>query len=111
MSRIANSPVNVPSGVEVKLDGQDLSVKGSKGALQMTIHSGVEVTQEDNTLTFAAKDSGSVAMSGTTRALVNNMVVGVSDGFEKKRGGDPRNLGGPLLLAVLGLLAIGRRRA
>ena len=84
MSRIANSPVNVPSGVEVKLDGQDLSVKGSKGALQMTIHSGVEVTQEDNTLTFAAKDSGSVAMSGTTRALVNNMVVGVSDGFERK---------------------------
>ncbi len=84
MSRVANSPVNVPNGVEVKLDGRDLSVKGSKGTLTMTVDEGVEITQEDNTLTFAAKSSGAVAMSGTTRALVNNMVVGVSDGFERK---------------------------
>ena len=84
MSRVANSPVTVPSGVEVKLDGRELSVKGSKGTLQMTIDSGVDVNQEDNTLTFAAKGAGSVSMSGTTRALVNNMVVGVSDGFERK---------------------------
>jgi large subunit ribosomal protein L6 len=84
MSRVANNPVTVPSGVEVKLDGRDLSVKGSKGALQMTIDSGVEINHEDNTLTFAAKGAGSVAMSGTTRALVNNMVVGVSDGFERR---------------------------
>lgn len=84
MSRVANNPVTVPSGVEVKLEGQALSVKGSKGALQMTIDSGVQVNHEDNTLTFTVKDAGSVAMSGTTRALVNNMVVGVSDGFERK---------------------------
>ena len=84
MSRVANSPVSVPNGVEVKLDGRDLSVKGAKGTLQMTVHEGVEITQEDNTLTFAAKDKAAVAMSGTTRALVNNMVVGVTDGFERK---------------------------
>ncbi len=84
MSRVASSPVTVPSGVEVRLNGKDLSVKGGKGELRMTIHAGVEVKQEDNVLTFAAVDKASVAMSGTTRALVNNMVVGVSDGFEKK---------------------------
>ncbi len=84
MSRVANNPVSLPSGVEVKLDGQDLSVKGGKGTMQLAIHSGVEVKQEENTLTFAAKSKDDVAMSGTTRALVNNMVVGVSDGFEKK---------------------------
>jgi large subunit ribosomal protein L6 len=84
MSRVASSPVNVPNGVEVKLEGRDISVKGSKGTLNLTVDAGVEVALEDNTLTFAARSSQSVAMSGTTRALVNNMVVGVSDGFEKK---------------------------
>ena len=84
MSRIANSPVTLPSGVEVKLEGKDLSVKGTKGSLQLTVHRDVEITREDNTLTFSAGDTGNVAMAGTTRALVNNMVVGVSDGFEKK---------------------------
>ena len=84
MSRVANSPVTVPNGVEVKLDGRDLSVKGSKGTLTMTVDANVEVSHEDNTLTFAAKSSRDVAMSGTTRALVNNMVTGVTDGFERK---------------------------
>jgi len=70
--------------VEVKLDGRDLSVKGSKGTLQLTVHEGVEVKQEENTLTFAARNKDAIPMSGTTRALVNNMVVGVTDGFEKK---------------------------
>jgi large subunit ribosomal protein L6 len=84
MSRVANNPITVPGGVEVKLEGQDLSVKGSKGSLQMTVDSGVEVRHEEDSLMFKAKSSRSVAMSGTTRALVNNMVVGVSDGFERK---------------------------
>ena len=84
MSRVANSPVSVPNGVEVKLDGRDLSVKGSKGTLTMTVDEGVEVTHEDSVLSFAARNTRSVAMSGTTRALVNNMVVGVTDGFERK---------------------------
>ena len=84
MSRVANNPVALPSGVEIKLDGRDLSVKGAKGTLQMTVDDGVEVKHEDDTLTFAAKNSDAIAMSGTTRALVNNMVLGVTDGFEKK---------------------------
>ena len=84
MSRVANNPVKLPSGVEVKLEGQQLSVKGSKGTLQLTVHGTVEVKQEDNTLTFAAANSDARAMAGTTRALVNNMVVGVCDGFEKR---------------------------
>lgn len=84
MSRVANNPVSLPSGVEVKLEGKDLSVKGSKGTLQLTVHDTVEVKQVDNTLTFAAANKSASAMAGTTRALVNNMVVGVSDGFEKK---------------------------
>ena len=84
MSRVASSPVNLPNGVEVKLDGRALSVKGAKGTLDMTLHEGVEVTHQDNRLTFAARSQGDSAMSGTTRALVNNMVTGVCDGFEKK---------------------------
>jgi large subunit ribosomal protein L6 len=84
MSRVASNPVTVPNGVEIKLDGHDLSVKGSKGTLQMIVHAGVEVTQEDSMLKFVAKDKDSIPMSGTTRALVNNMVLGVSNGFEKK---------------------------
>ncbi len=84
MSRVASNPINLPRGVEVKLDGRDLSVKGSKGTLQLTVHEGVQVKQEDNTLTFAARSKHAIPMSGTMRALVNNMVVGVTDGFEKK---------------------------
>jgi len=86
MSRIANNPVNIPSGVEVKLSASEISVKGSKTTLAMPVNSDVEVKQEDNVLTFAPKDGSkkSNAMAGTTRALVNNMVLGVSQGFEKK---------------------------
>ncbi|OEY66558.1 50S ribosomal protein L6 [Marinobacter sp. X15-166B] len=86
MSRIANDPVVLPTGVEVKLNGQEINVKGSKGALQFTVHQAVEVKQEDNILHFAARDGAkqSRALAGTTRALVNNMVTGVSAGFERK---------------------------
>lgn len=83
MSRIANSPVAIPSGVEVKLNAQEISVKGSKGNLDLVIHNDVEVKQEDGQLTFASRTSSS-AMAGTMRALINNMVTGVSQGFEKK---------------------------
>lgn len=86
MSRIANNPVTLPAGVEFKLDGQTLSVKGAKGALQMQLHPSVEITQDAGQIRFAARngDQQSRAMAGTTRALVNNMVVGVSVGFERK---------------------------
>ncbi len=83
MSRVANNPVQLPSGVEIKVDGQDLSVKGSKGTLAMSIAEGVQVSQDDNALTIAYDESAK-AIAGTTRALVANMVKGVSEGWEKK---------------------------
>ena len=86
MSRIANNPVTLPAGVEFKLDGDTVSVKGAKGALQMQLHPSVEITRDAEVIRFAARngDKQSRAMAGTTRALVNNMVVGVSQGFERK---------------------------
>lgn len=85
MSRIANYPIPIPSGVEVKIEGRDLSVKGSKGSLEMAFHSLVELTQEDTILKVGArKDTRQAnALAGTTRALVNNMVIGVNSGFKK----------------------------
>lgn len=86
MSRVAKVPVNVPAGVEVKLDGAKLSVKGPKGRLELTLHTSVEVKQDGGKLSFVAKAGAenANAMSGTTRALVSNMVNGVTKGFEKK---------------------------
>ena len=84
MSRIANNPVELPKGVEVKLEGSDLSVKGSKGTLQLTLVEGVQVNLDDNVLTIAYEGDKFKAMAGTTRALVSNMVKGVSEGWEKK---------------------------
>jgi len=86
MSRIANNPVEIPSGVEVNISGQSMSVKGKNGNMSMEVNKKVQVKQEDNVLKFSGKEGvdGSVAMAGTMRSLVNNMVVGVSQGFEKK---------------------------
>ncbi|MCV6620171.1 MAG: 50S ribosomal protein L6 [Cellvibrionaceae bacterium] len=86
MSRVANSPVEVPAGVTVDLKGQDITVKGSNGTLALSIHEKVEVKLDDSTLTFAGRDSAkqSRALAGTTRALINNMVIGAGQGFEKK---------------------------
>ena len=84
MSRVANNPVELPSGVEVKLEGNDLTVKGSKGSLALSLNEGIQVSQDDNVLSFTYGDDDSKAMAGTTRALVNNMVKGVSEGWEKK---------------------------
>lgn len=86
MSRVAKSPVEVPAGVEVTLSGQDISVKGSKGTLAHTINRAVEVKQDGNVLTFnsASNAKQDRAQAGTVRALVNNMVIGVTVGFEKK---------------------------
>lgn len=86
MSRVAKNPIPVPAGVEVKLDGSNISVKGSKGSLSLKAHSSVEVKIEDGNILFASRsgDSQGWAHAGTTRALVNNMVIGVSKGFERK---------------------------
>lgn len=86
MSRVAKSPVAIPAGVEIKIDGQQLTVKGSKESVSWGVHEKVEVKQEGSELIFAAKNDEKQgwALAGTTRALVNNMVIGVTTGFEKK---------------------------
>jgi len=86
MSRIANNPVPVPSGVEIKLSGQDLNVKGGKGQLSLRLNNAVTIKQEDDTVkvTTTTGDKAAVAIAGTTRSIVNNMVIGVSTGWEKK---------------------------
>jgi large subunit ribosomal protein L6 len=86
MSRIANSPVRLPSGVEVTLKGREVSARGKNGSLSMTIHQSVEVVQEDGVLRCSARDKAqkSIAMAGTMRALLNNLVDGVTTGFEKR---------------------------
>ena len=86
MSRIANAPVQIPAGVEVSLKDNEITVKGSKGTLSRTLHPEVEVAQEGAALTTKAKSNSktAVALTGTARALINNMVQGVSQGFEKR---------------------------
>ena len=86
MSRIASNPVAIPSGVEFNITGGIASVKGPKGEISHKIHELVEVKNSEGTLRFSAKDesTGAKALSGTTRAIINNMVTGVSAGFEKK---------------------------
>lgn len=86
MSRVAKNPVEIPSGVEVKLSGDSIEVKGGKGSLKLELHRSVEAKQEGNVLLFAPRDGAkqSRAITGTMRSLVANMVTGVSQGFERK---------------------------
>lgn len=86
MSRVAKNPVTVPAGVEVNFGTELLSVKGKNGELSLPLTGAVKVEFENGQLTFAAVDNSkhANAMSGTIRALVANMVKGVSEGFEKK---------------------------
>jgi large subunit ribosomal protein L6 len=84
MSRVAKYPVKVPAGVDIKLDGDQLTVKGGQGTLSMTVHPDVVIGQEEGQLTFNPSDTAkSWAMVGTTRALVQNLVTGASEGFTK----------------------------
>ncbi|MDG2090959.1 MAG: 50S ribosomal protein L6 [Gammaproteobacteria bacterium] len=84
MSRIANSPVDLPSGVEANIANGLISLKGSQGTLELSMHEQVDIVNEDNQLKLKAKNKNSVAITGTFRSLVNNMVIGVSKGYEKK---------------------------
>jgi len=86
MSRIANNPVSIPKGVEITLKGQEVTVKGSKGNLTMILHDLVGISQVEDRLQLKAVEvsKASVALAGTSRSLVNNMVLGVSSGFQKE---------------------------
>lgn len=86
MSRIANAPVGIPSGVEVSISAQNLNVKGGKGNLSLVVHDLVKVEQGEEGLQFAAVEQSkkSGALAGTFRALAFNMVKGVSEGFVKE---------------------------
>lgn len=84
MSRVAKFPVQLPKGVEVNQTGRGLTVKGGRGTLAFEMGEGIAITQEDGAVTIAYESDKSSALAGTTRALLNNMVIGVSDGWEKK---------------------------
>lgn len=84
MSRVAKNPIPLPKGVEVKLDGSELTVKGGKGTLALSLSQGIELTEDDGVLNLSYANDSLGAMAGTTRALVNNMVKGVSEGWQKK---------------------------
>lgn len=86
MSRIAKAPIAVPKGMAVEIAGQTVKVKGAKGEMSWTVHSKVKVAQDGGELKFEPVEESkeSWALAGTTRALVNNMVVGCGTGFERK---------------------------
>jgi len=85
MSRIAKNPVTLPAGVELKVDGSAVNIKGKNGTLTLDLHPSVTLEQEGSEVKVVARDGSKTAraMSGTYRSLVNNMVVGVSEGFSK----------------------------
>ena len=97
MSRVASNPIQVPLNVAVHIEGQRVSVKGPKGLQEIVLHPGVEICKTDNVLTFQKSQQKSQlrriggqtrnagnALAGTSRAIINNMVIGVTQGFEKK---------------------------
>jgi len=86
VSRVAKNPVAIPAGIEVTINGQTVTAKGSKGSLNMNVHQSVQVVSEDQQIKVAPRESGisADAMAGTTRALINNLVAGVANGFSKK---------------------------
>jgi large subunit ribosomal protein L6 len=86
MSRIGRLPITVPSGLEVSLEGRDIRVKGSKGELSRTLAEGITVEIEDGTITVNRPNDEreSRSLHGLTRSLINNMIIGVTEGFTKK---------------------------
>ena len=84
VSRVAKNPIKIPSGVDVKINGQEIVVKGKLGELKEKIHPTVKIVNKDNILQFEPSNQSQKvnALAGTARALVNNMVHGVSQGFE-----------------------------
>lgn len=86
MSRIGNSPIKVPEGVEVKLDGQKVTVKGPKGTLEREVHKNITVSMTDGVITVKRIDDepANRSLHGLTRTLINNMIIGVKEEFKKE---------------------------
>lgn len=88
MSRIAKNPITLPDGVKVTITGQRVCVEGSKGKLERELHALVTINQDENRLIFAPTETAESRVgwmfAGTSRALVNNMIIGVSQGYERK---------------------------
>jgi large subunit ribosomal protein L6 len=84
MSRIAKAPIELPSGVEINVQGGEVKVKGPKGNLVLRLNPQVSLEQDENNYVVKPASNSAIPMAGTYRSLVNNMVVGVSEGFEKK---------------------------
>jgi len=86
MSRIGNKPINIPEGVEVKIDKNVITVKGPKGTLERQLHHDMKINLDANVLTVErpSDDAAHKALHGLTRALINNMVIGVTEGFKKE---------------------------
>ena len=86
MSRVAKQPIPLPKGVAATINGQEITVKGSKGSLSLALHPAVRIAEDDGVLQVQAQSEAAEhrAMAGTMRALVNNMVTGVHQGFERK---------------------------
>src|SRR5690554_3173507 len=85
MSRVAKAPIAIPAGVQVTLNGQEVTIKGAKGSLSRVFNDAVEVV-EDNVLRTVPREgyADATAQAGTARSLIHNMVVGVAQGFERK---------------------------
>ena len=86
MSRVANNPINVPDSVDVNIKERIVLIKGNKGELDFELPSSISVDFKDSVITinYNQQDQKSIALAGTTRSLLNNMIIGVSEGFEKK---------------------------
>ena len=86
MSRIGNKPINIPQGVEVKIDGQHITVKGPKGSLEKDLHKNMEVILENNVITVKRPndDPANRSLHGLTRTLINNMVEGVVNEYKRE---------------------------
>ena len=84
MSRIAKAPIPVPKGVEIDITGEEIKVKGPKGNLAVRLHPRVSLEKGEGSYLVSPASDMDIAMAGTFRSLVNNMVIGVSDGFQKK---------------------------
>ncbi|MZG29389.1 MAG: 50S ribosomal protein L6 [Nitrospinae bacterium] len=86
MSRIGKKPINVPSGVDLKINGSNVSVKGPKGQLQRVLHPNMKIELKDGVVTVTRPTDGRLdrSLHGLTRTLINNMVIGVTEGYSKQ---------------------------